>query len=379
MSKKQLAIFISILLGIILAFFITRESSSPSKEPKENSIEADAEAILEQALDQFKNQSIHGTKTVYQSYYSDGTNEEETELLVYDSTQNALRAFYEYANNETYDNILVPEDDLVYSYIKDSSVNDEWIRYPEISVNDTETSYDYLLRELGFSVTEENGYSEIHLSKEGEEELSGTLCKKLKLTAKLEAINDVDEEEGFFTKITREDIIEENDWSEESVQAVDGFSELLDEYVRYLNEPTPAPEAMEESYTIWIDSSTSDIIQIEGEVITNYSEDISSDVEIEFWNRCWEVSWIQSDLDSGISLEDCLLNLEFDREFIEAQMKEDMIEETAEEDEKELSLTRMTFTKQFLFGDSCPSITLPSDYTETSMEDYYSEYPEEDM
>lgn len=379
LNKK--ATLLMIILNIICLSAGCAKKDDTSEPSESNSSDQE---LLQTALDNFNAEKKRGTTTVYTTTYEDGSTSSETEDIFYDSANNLIHTSYIVSEEDTQETFLVKEDEEVYCYEKDTSYENGWVRYLDLPDEDNNTSFDYTLAEFDYSFTEENGYKNVSISNEGNETLNGVNAVKLKVTATPDYLEDEDGDTYYANKngsVKRQDILDEFGWSEECVNAVDGFSDIIDQYVDYLNESNTHTETASDSaeeYTIWIAADTTCILQLQSEIsLEDISADSSSDIETEFWNNSWKADWIQSDLDDGLTVEEAKEILELEGESVAEQIAAENEDDTDEVSESDSPALKTTYIITFLTGEYCPDTpALPSTYTETTYEDYYNEYEE---
>lgn len=371
-----------VVLSLLILNIVVLNIGCSSKQ--ENSSSTDEatltnQELLQTALDNFNAEEIRGTTTVYTTTYEDGTSLSETENIYYDSTKNIIESSYLSSGEELKKTFLVKDNDSVYCYEKDSSYNNEWVKFLENADENNETTFDYMLAEFDYSFSEENGYSDVVITNEGNESLNGNDTIKLKITAIPDYALDSDENTASNSdSVTRADIINEFEWSEESVNAVDGFSEILDRYVTYLNNSENNDDSSEtsaEEYIIWIDKEASRILQLQCTFSLEETVTADNNVEDEFWDNSWKVDWIQEDIESGLSVEEAKEILELEGELVAEQLANDDDDESLSE--AGATAKTVVYIKTYVIGDQCPAIdALPTNYTETTHEDYYNGFEE---
>lgn len=384
MFFQKVIIFMAVLAISITSGGCTKKSPEPSAE---SVIEITTEEqLLANALDTFNTEDIRGTATIYTTTYEDGATRSETEEIIYHASESLIEKRYT-TENDVQKTLYHKDGQDVYCYEDDEEYPDGWVRYLENPDENDETSFDYTLAEFDYSFNEASGYTDVRIKNEGTEMLNGTETIKLSVIATFTPSIDEEEAEDTAVKtkdsVTRKSLLDEFGWSEESIQAVDGFSEILDQYIAYLNDE----EIMEinneeptEEYLIWIDSESSRIVQLQSSFsVENTSTDLTSDIEEKFWDNSWKVDWIQSDLDDGLTVEEAKEILELEGAYMEEQLEYEDSMDTSDEDVSEngSSAQKVTYIKTFLIGGECPSMTeLPSAFTETTSEDYHNAFEE---
>lgn len=377
----------AILLLSTISFSIALNGcSKPVTEPSEESV---AETITDEDLfslsfDLFNSEDVRSTTTVYTTSYDDGTTLSETENIIYNAVDGIIEKSYTTSDNSIQKTYYVKNEQDIYCYENDEAYENGWVRYVENPDDNGETAFDYTLAEFTYAFDEDAGYTDMTIVNEGEELLDGINTIKLSITAT--PISDDDPKlakKQAKGRVTRKDIIKEFGWSEESVNAVEGFSEILDQYVAYQNKDEVVAintEDSTETYTVWIDKESSRILQLQSTFsIENTAPVISSDIEEIFWDNCWKVDWIQSDIDDGLSVEVAKEILELEGIYVEEQLEyEDSLDIPDESvSETGAHAKEVTYVKTFLIGDKCPPIAeIPDKFTETTYEDYYTAFEE---
>lgn len=374
-----------ILLLSILSISITSISCGKNNT---NSADGDSieitteEALLQTAFDIFNSSDKRATTTVYTTTYEDGTTRSETEEIIYHSSESIIEKRHT-TQEEIQTSLYVKDGTNLYCYEDDNSYSEEWVKYVVTPDENGDTSFDYILAEFDYSFNEAGGYTDVIIKNEGNETLNNKDTVKLTVTANFSPSEEDTEAEPNNKKsknsVTRKDLLKEFEWTEESVQAVDGFSEILDRYIAYLNEEGIMNANVDDSnmqYTIWIDSESACITQLQTTFSAeNATEENTSDIENEFWDNVWKVDWIQYDINDGLSVEEAKELLEIEMEYIEEQME---YEDSLAPDDEDISesgsrASEVTYTKTFLIDEDCPTMTkVPSLFFETTYEDYYS-------
>lgn len=384
MFFRKIILFLSVI-SLTVPVSGCSKINNDSSEDKYLEITTEEE-LLATAFELFNAEDVRGTTTVYTTTYEDGTTSSETEHIIYDISKGIIHKSYITEDGVNPETIYVQDGTDVYCYEKDSSAADGWIRYLENPDENGETSFDYTLAEFSYSFNKASGYTDVSISNEGTEVLNGVNTTKLFITATSSPSSEDDSDESRVendSSVTRKDIIKEFGWSEESVQAVDGFSEILDQYVAYQNKDEVKAinnEEPVENYIVWIDKESSRILQLQSSFsIESTSPEISSDIEDKFWDNCWKVDWIQSDIDDGLTIEQAKEILELEGAYMEEQLEyEDSLDIPDESVSESGSFAqKVTYVKTFLIGEDCPPLPeIPSGYTETTYEDYYTAFEE---
>ncbi len=187
--------------------------------------------------------------------------------------------------------------------------------------------------------------------------------------------------------VTRESVLEDNEWSEEEVKAVPGFSEILDAYVAASNKEEE-PQTIECALTIWVRPEDSAVLKSRSAMNYKGAQDDAAKKGIEaFNNEYWKVDMVHQNVEEGMSPEEAKKELEKELKAIEQPKETESAEASGEEFEDEAAeesaaVTKVVVTKKIMTGKSCPDMSsLPKKYEEIKQEDYFEggfELPEED-
>lgn len=380
--KKRLGI-----ICLILATTVSMLGCSDKAETKKKvTAEDDPEKIFQEAMEKLDKETLKAAKTQSVTSYSDGTEEEEFYTAILDTKKGIIERISKDADEaETiYHTFNVKEKDGYGVYVNDELTGGEWKYYKENIEDDTQSEYEYWLNEFNLAYTEENGYSNIKFSNEGEEELSGTEVIKIKVTA--DQLYDSGEESE--EEITRESVLKEYEWNEDDVALVDGFSEILDNYVTASKE-SEGETTVQCALTVWI--SASDHTLLKSRAATNMESAQSDEAKaaIETFNEeYWKVDMVHQNIEDGMTREEAKKELEEDLAAMGNPTEETTEEASGEEfDEDEgteeyAEVTKVAVTKKIMTGDECPKMSdLPKDYEKITQEEYFEggfEIPEDD-
>lgn len=375
-----------ILLLLTLVLTVTAGCSG-KKEKEAESIDTktklterdDPKKILKDASNLYEKETLKGSTQENTNYYSNGTEEYSKSEIVYDKEKQIIMQSTSEGGEVSYHSYNVKEDDGYYIYIKDSDMGDEWLRYKEEVEEGEPTEYESFEDGLDFDFSEEDGYQNVQYSNEGVEDLDGTETVKVKVTAEMSYSDDMGEEGA----VTRESVLEENGWTEDQVALADGFSEIIDNYVKACNK-TPEGEGAKYIQEVWVDVSSHKAIQIKSELEMENADEVQEDEAIRtFDDSYWMMDEILQYLDEGLTEEEAAAALKESIEYMEEEGVSDEegldefddLEETEESDvsEDDSVQTKVVSVEKILYGKDCPDIgELPEDYTETSQEGYYS-------
>lgn len=371
--KRRIAI---IGLAIITAMSMCACSG---KKGSGNAVSKDEspEDIFNEAIEKFDKESVKAVQmqTVYS--YSDGTEETEMYTSIYDTKKNIVERISTDEDEEKtiYHTFNVKEKDGYGVYVNDELTDNEWKYYTE-EVEDAEDSeYEYQVSEFDLPYTEEKGYSDISYSNEGEEELNGVNTVKIKVTANQIYDSGLESAE----ETTRESVMEEYEWSEDEVALVDGFSEILDNYVTATKE-SEGETTVKCVLTVWISSDSHTILKTRSAMDVSSAQSDESKAAIEAFNEeSWKVDMVHQDIEDGMTKEEAKKDLEEELEAMENPDAEVTDEEASGEeyDEDEgtdeyAEITKVSVTKKILTGDDLPEMSdLPEDYEKISQDEYF--------
>lgn len=373
--KRRIAV---IGLAILTSMSMCACSAKSSGSGKSVSKEESPEEIFNEAVKKFEKESVKAAEiqTVYS--YDDGTEETEFYTSIYDTKKNIIeRVSKDEDEEETiYHTFNVKEKDGYGVYVNDELTDNVWKYYKEDIEDNEDSEYEYQAEEFDLPYTEEKGYSDITYSNEGEEELNGTNTVKIKVTAN--QVYDSGEESA--EEITKESVMEEYEWNEEDVALVDGFSDILDNYV------TASKESEKETtvkcvLTVWISTDSHTIMKSRSAMDVSSAQSEESKAAIETFNEeSWKVDMVHQDIEDGMTKEEAKKDLEDELEAMEnpdAQVSdEEASGEEFDEDEgtdEYAEITKVAVTKKILTGEDCPEMSeLPKDYEEISQDEYFN-------
>ncbi len=372
MRRRIGIIFLTVAVAASM-FGCSGKESSKKESAKEDSPEKIFKEAVEK-LDKEKNKAIE-TKSV--TSYDDETEEEEYYTCILDGEKNIVERISkdEDETGVVYHCFNVKEKDGFGVYVNDGLTGGKWKYYQEELEEDAESEYDYWLREFNPAYTEEKGYTNIKFSDEGEEELSGVETIKIKVTAD-EAYDSGERAEK---DMTRESVLSEYGWSEEEVALVDGFSEILDNYVNASN-ASEGETTVESVLTVWIDKEVHTLLKSRSATNIASAQDDGTKKALEtFNNEYWKVDMIHQNMEDGMSKEDAKKALEDDLKAMETPVETEGDAEAAGEefsDEEGMdefaAVSKIVVTKKIMAGKDCPEIgELPKDAEKIKQAEYF--------
>ena len=335
------------------------------------------EDIFNGAVEKFDKESVKAVQmqTVYS--YSDGTEETEMYTSIYDTKKNIVERISKDEDEEKtiYHTFNVKEKDGYGVYVNDELTDNEWKYYTEEVEDGEDSEYEYQVSEFDLPYTEEKGYSNISYSNEGEEELNGEETVKIKVAADQLYDSGVESAE----ETTRESVLKEYEWSEDEVSMVDGFSEILDNYVTATKE-SEGETTVKCVLTVWISKDSHTILKSRSAMDVSSAQSDESKKAIEAFNEeSWKVDMIHQDMEDGMTKEEAKKDLEEELEAMENPDTEASSEEASGEeyDEEEgtdeyAEITKVSVTKKYLTGEELPEMSaLPEDYEKISQDEYF--------
>lgn len=376
MKKRAGIIFLTMIIAVSMM-----GCSSKSSGKAAVTAEDDPEKILEEAMEKLDKADIKAAETKNVMTYSDGMEEEEDYTLILDAKKKIIeRISKDPDEDETlYDCFNVKEKDGYSVYVNDELSGGEWIRYMEELESDEESEYEYWLGEFCPRYTEENGYSNIKYSNEGEDELNGEKTIRIKVTADMA----YDSGEVSAEEVTRESVLEQYGWTEEEVALVDGFSEVLDDYVSATIE-SEGETTVKCALTAWVSAKDNTLLKTRSATkIDSAQDDSVKDALNTFDEEYWKVDLIHESIAEGMTEKEAKKMLEDDLESMEDPQEDDVVDaeessdEAGEEFDEEFGddyaeITMVVVTKKIMAGDNCPEMNeLPKDYEEITQSEYF--------
>lgn len=345
-------------LILIVAFAATGCSSGKDASADKGKLTGkdDPKKVLAEVDKFYEEEKLWGSEITTQSYYLDGSQEEQgTMTMVVDNEKGVSQTTTKLGEKIIFDSFTEKKGEEVYYYVQEEGK--DWIRYK--TEKEEEASEDGLIYSNDY-------YTDVKYTNEGEEKLDGVDTVKIKATA-------VQETGDGEPVTTREEVIAENNWSEEAVAAVEGFSEMLDAYVDAQNALTSSGNSTCE-YLIWVDVNTHRPVKSQETSFMEHTDDSALDeTEDAMWDASWEVSVIANNMAEGMSLEEAKEIVEIDRADIEADMaalKEEKAESEGESEDEKVQ-DKYVMTEKVLLGKDCPKLgELPEKYKEITQEQY---------
>lgn len=375
--KKRAGIFFLTMLTAMSMIGCSQKSSTNAAVTADD----DPEKVLTEAMGKLDKENLKAAKTQSVMTYSDGMEEEEDYTLILDAKKNIIeRISKDPDEDETlYDCFNVKEKDGYSVYVNDELSGGKWIRYMEELESDEESEYEYWLEDFCPRYTEENGYSNIKYSNEGEDELNGEKTIRIKVTADMA----YDSGEVSAEEITRESVLDEYGWTEEEVALVDGFSEVLDDYVAATIE-SEGETTVKCALTVWVSAKDNIILKTRSATkIDSAQDDSVKDALNTFDEEYWKVDLIHESIAEGMTEKEAKELLEEDLESMENPQEDDVVDaeessdEAGEEFDEELGddyaeITMVVVTKKIMTGENCPKMNeLPKDYEEITQSEYF--------
>lgn len=370
--RKRLGVMI-LLMAVTAALFGCSGKTSSKKEVTE---EEDPKKIFQEAVEKLEKETNKAIETESVTSYDNETEDEEVYTCIIDTKKNIVERISEdVAGEADYYYFNVKEKDGYGVYVNDRLTDGKWKHYKEELEGDDESEYEYWLKEFDPSYTEEKGYSNIAFSNEGEEELDGVKTVKIKVTAD----ETYDTGEELAEKMTRKSVLEEYEWSEEEVGLVDGFSDILDQYITASNQSV-GERKVKAVLTVWIDAKDRTLLKSCSETDIGSAQDEASKTAVEtFNNEYWKVDMIHQSIKDGMSKEEAKKALEADLNAMEEPVETagDADEAGEEFDGEEgiddfAAVTKTVVTKDFMTGKDCPKMDeLPKDYEEIKQAEYF--------
>lgn len=343
------------------------ESDAGSNEKAEEEVKEVSEAekvkeIIAKVNEAYAKEKVAGGKSTTVVSYDDNSKSESANTWVLDRNKQIYQNMFEFDGYKEPEKFETKEKDGCYSYIatayrrddKGNAVVDKWAKYKqEMTEENPVLSYEQKEKNI-ITVYSEDEEKKLNVKyyDEGTETVDGIEAVKIKVES-----NKVSGEKA----VTKEAVIKEKGWKEETVDLADGLSEMIDDYVEAA--ATLNKIAAPVSETIWIDAKTYRVLKRE-------SQEIISNEEIElykkmrpFENIAGFVGNLQMYIETGSSKEEAVKRYESD---IKTAKKEGYY--GYDKVQKEI-----TFLEQYLYDDESPKLNnLPKEYEEITQEQYMS-------
>ena len=371
--RKRLGIIILTIAVTASMLGCSGKESAKKKAAKEDS----PEKIFQEAMEKLDKETNKAIETKSVTSYDDETEEEEYYTCIYDGKKNIVERISkdEDDTGTIYHCFNMKEKDGFGVYVNDGLTGGKWKYYKEELEEDAESEYDYWLREFDPAYTEEKGYSNIKFSNEGEDELSGVEAIKIKVTAD-EAY---DTGERTDEDMTRESVLDEYGWSEDEVGLVEGFSEVIDDYVTASN-ASVGETTVESVLTVWISKEDHTLLKSRSATnIESAQDDGTKKALAAFNNEYWKVEMIRQNLEDGMSKEEAKKALEDDLKEMENPQESATDAEAAGEEFSEeegmdefAAVSKIVVTKKSMAGKDCPEMNdLPKDFEKIEQAEYF--------
>lgn len=372
MKKK---VFFSMLLVMFIfgAVACGNKEDSASKDKTDSS----AKEILDAANKKYAEYQLKGTECKYTYMYADGSSEEETGATVFDVDNQISYSKYEQNGENSGEYFSVKEGEKYYSYVYDAE-KEVWIRYEQSPDEDGKTDFQHQLDGELFLYGEEYGYKNIEYSNEGNETVEGVDTIKIKIT--MDDTSGSDDEN--LESMTKEDVLSDYGLEEEYVNQIEGLAEALDEYVEAINQSAYGVTTHFENY-VWVDAKDYTPIKYESNTKFNdYDEsgENSEEQMYEFEENCWKASMLEECMESGMSYDEAMEEIQENEKYMNQDASDEMEEEWEEDYEMDEDMESEQIGFQsieiFRYGEDCivPG-SLPVDYKEIDENDYlYGNY-----
>lgn len=370
--RKRSGIIILVIAVTAAIFGCSGKTSSKKEITKED----DPEKIFKEAIEKLNKETNKAIKTKSVTSYDNETEDEEVYTCIIDTKKNIVERSSEDAAGMTdYHCFNVKEKDGYAVYVNDGLTDGQWKYYREELEEGDESEYEYWLGEFDPAYTKEKGYSNITFSNEGEDELNDVKTIKIRVTAD----ETYDTGEELAEEMTRKSVLEEYEWSEEEVKLVDGFSDVLDNYIAASNQSV-GETTVKAALTVWIDAKDCTLLKSRSATKIDSAQDDTVKTAVEtFNNEYWKVDMIHQNMEEGMSAEEAKKALEADLKAMEEPVETaDNAEEAGEEfDEEEgaddfAAVSDIVVTKRFMSGKDCPEMgELPKDYEEIKQAEYF--------
>ena len=370
--RKRLGVIILLMAVTAVIFGCSGNTSSKKEVTKED----DPEMIFKEAVEKLEKETKKAIETESVTSYDNEMEDEEVYTCIIDTKKNIVERISEDVSEEAdYYYFNVKEKDGYGVYVNDRLTDGKWKHYKEELEGGDESEYEYWLGEFNPAYTEEKGYSNIKFSNEGEDELSGVEAIKIKVTAD-EAY---DTGERTDEDMTRESVLDEYGWSEDEVGLVEGFSEVIDDYVTASN-ASVGETTVESVLTVWISKEDHTLLKSRSATnIESAQDDGTKKALAAFNNEYWKVEMIRQNLEDGMSKEEAKKALEDDLKEMENPQESATDAEAAGEEFSEeegmdefAAVSKIVVTKKIMAGKDCPEMNdLPKDFEKIGQAEYF--------
>lgn len=387
MGKKCVSLLLA-AMAVLLAGCSSAEPESTGS-PTAQTDQEDPQALLEEARGNFEKETLKSMELSTVTTYDDGIQEEEDTTYIYDTKKQVIESLSQDEDGvETYlHDFHVKDGDAYMVYTVDEYGDGSWVVYEEELEDGEQSEYEYLQEEFSLDIDEEHGFRDITYSNEGEDVINDVDAIKLKVTAEEE----YDTGELETEEMTRQSVLEDFGWTEEEVEAVDGFSDVLDNYVTASSQQNGLQE-IQTTVTVWIGADNHQLLRVRSEQDVESGQDEGVEEMLEtFQNERWKIDFVHS-LVSGEgktlreakeSLEEEIQKMENPQDTEEepdgADTQEtasgdaqDPQEASSEEDSFYASVVKIVTTKRFKTAERCPEMgEIPEDAEKVTQNDYY--------
>lgn len=364
------------MIMLVTALGIVACQKKESDSVQEVTEKSAPEDILKAANKKYAEYDMKGSECTYTYLFADKTSTVETGKSIIDVNKGICHQKDEQDGKVTGETFNVKEGNSYYSYAFDPE-KDLWVRYEQVPDINGKTTYQHQLDGELFLYGEEYGYRNIEYSNEGKETVEGRDTIKIKVT--MEDLPTSEDSEQ--SSVTKEDILSDYGVTEEYVKKIDGLWEALEDYVEAMNDSMYGTTTRFENY-IWVDANDFTPVKYEGNTSFDDMEEKGEKNQqkmSDFEENCWKAVMLQSDMESGMSFEEAMKNIESSEELMNAEIdgeEDEYIEEDSVEEDTEPEQIGFQTVEIYRYGKECGSLDpLPSNYKEITEEDYvYGEY-----
>lgn len=332
------------------------ELQEEEKEKKSEENVSEEEQYLswvQEAWEQYRAEKIRGVVTESTYTESDGTTQQYTTIETVDAEKQQVQLVYQPSEERSVDFYTREgEEEYWYTDLYSYSETGEESTIPcKIQISGDIFGYSYYEKgENPYESNDERDISDLKIEKEGEEEMDGASVEKLKVEYKVQWKRGEME--------TRKSILEENEWTEEEVVMMEGFSDILDAYIASINKQTEEHmnTAEECAETVYLTSDEHRLVRMEKD---GEFENGETDPAVNaFWNWKGRMDSMKDLLSDGVSANEAV------RMAKEMWNVDDIQEEKQEKQ-------HYTIVENYVTGDQCEPIgELPADSKEITWTQY---------
>lgn len=309
--SKLLAAF----LCAVMAFTVGCSGKGDAKEEKadagaqgqqeEQTSESDEYlAIIKKAFSVQRKETVHGQRSESTTKREDGSSEHSVYVETVDLSKERVMSknswqdfvyttYYSRENGNDYSY------SGIYSYSEDGTESMTYYKIlmdpedeDEISYSDYEDVDQYKMYESN----KDTEYSEVWVTKEGEEELDGVKVLKFRVDY-ITVLKDIEEE-------TRESVMNTQEWTEEDLALQEGMSDALDAYLEERNaEKKKAMEPQECTDFVYLTSEEHKLVRLDTETKVDNTETPDYDT---FWNMADKLNYIKELLGEGMGRDEAV-------------------------------------------------------------------------